>query len=105
MEQAEQKPSAKRRSRQELTSLLKKFEKCEGVTAKAFCQLHQITESAFYRFRARYYKKTEAAKQAGFIPITPHTAAEDRPGILFAEVKGIKLYQAVSADYLKILAS
>jgi len=105
MEQAEQKPAVKRRSRQELTSLLKKFEKCEGVTAKAFCQLHQITESAFYRFRARYHKKTEAAKQAGFIQITPHRAAENSSGVLFAEVKGIKLYQPVSADYLKSLAS
>lgn len=105
MEQAEQKAAAKRRSRQELTSLLKKFEKCEGVTAKVFCQLHDITESAFYRFRARYRKKTEAAKRSGFIQITPDTAAEDCPGTLFAEVKGIKLYQPVSADYLKSLAS
>lgn len=105
MEEVEQNPLGKRRSRQELTSLLKKFEKCEGITAKAFCQLHQITESAFYRFRARYHKKAEAAKQAGFIEIKPHTVAEERPGILFAEVKGIKLYQPVSADYLKTLAS
>lgn len=105
MEQAEQRPAVKRRSRQELTSLLKKFEKCEGVTAKAFCQLHQITESAFYRFRARYHKKAKAAKQAGFIQISPNTVDEERSGVLFAEVRGIKLYQPVSADYLKILAS
>jgi len=32
-------------------------------------------------------------------------AGKERPGVLFAEVKGIKLYQAVPAEYLKMLAS
>jgi hypothetical protein len=105
MEQTEQKPVLKRRSRQELITLLKEFEKCEGVTAKAFCQLHQIRESAFYSFRKRFHKKVKAAKPAGFVQIKPPIATSDRPGVLFAEVKGIKLYQPVSADYLKTLAS
>lgn len=104
MEQSEQKLSGGRRNRQELITLLKKFEKSEGVTVKAFCALHNIGEGAFYSFRKRYYHKTaKPEKHTGFIKIKP-TAAEGRPGLLFAEVKGIKLYQPVCADYLKTLA-
>lgn len=104
MEQSEQKPSRGRRNRQELLSLLKAFEKSEGLTVKAFCAMHHIGEGAFYSFRKRYYhKKAKQVKPSGFIQIKP-PAAEARPGLLFAEVKGIKLYQPVSADYLKTLA-
>lgn len=105
MEQLEQKVSGGRRSRQaEFTSLLKEFEKSKGVTVKAFCSLHNIGEGAFYSFRKRYYqKKTKPEKPAGFIRIKP-TDGNGQPGVLFAEVRGIKLYQPVSADYLKTLA-
>jgi hypothetical protein len=105
MEQSEQKRSGSRRNRQELIALVKKFEKSEGITVKAFCALHNIGEGAFYSFRKRYYhKRAKPEKPTGFIKIRP-TAAEGKPGILFAEVKGIRLYQPVSADYLKALAS
>lgn len=105
MEQSEQKASGGRRSRQEFTALLKEFEKSKGVTVKAFCASHNIGEGAFYSFRKRYYhKNAKPDKPAGFIHIKP-TDGNGRPGGLFAEVRGIKLYQPVSADYLKTLAS
>lgn len=105
MEQSEQKASGGRRSRQEFTALLKEFERSKGVTVKAFCALHTIGEGAFYSFRKRYYQKNaKPDKPVGFIHIKP-TDGNGRPGVLFAEVRGIKLYQPVSADYLKILAS
>jgi hypothetical protein len=105
MEQSEPKTFGGRRSRQELAALLKEFEKSEGVTVKAFCALHNIGEGAFYSFRKRYYhKNAKPDKAAGFIHIKP-TDGNGRPGVLFAEVRGIKLYQPVPADYLKTLAS
>jgi hypothetical protein len=43
-------------------------------------------------------------KSGGFIPITTPLLKEST-NALFAEVNGIRIYQAVPADYLKTLAS
>jgi hypothetical protein len=59
-----------------------------------------ITEGAFQKLRLRHGEKT-ASEQKGFI----HLQQRSIPGEsgLFAEVKGIRIYQAVSAQYLKEL--
>lgn len=74
------------------------------MTVKAFCKLHQISEGSFYSARKRYRSSvTSLSKQSGFIAIAPPVALKESGSGLFAEVKGIKLYQAVPADYLKAL--
>jgi hypothetical protein len=104
MEQTEPKPVKIRRTRQEISQLLKEFDKSQGMTAKDFCQKHQISEGAFYSARKRHRSTKRELRKPGFIALQPPSGKE-RSGILFAEVKGIRLYQAVPAEYLKTLAS
>ena len=94
-----------RRSRQEVIDLLNEYEKTTGMTVKAFCALHQINESVFYSARKRQRPQSSAQKKtSGFVEIRP-SISEIGPNNLFAEVNGIRIYQAVPAVYLKTLAS
>ena len=104
MEKTAPEPIKIRRTRQEITQLLREFDKSQGMTAKDFCQKHQITEGAFYSARKRQDSKKGDSGKPGFIALQP-PAGKERSGVLFAEVKGIRLYQAVPAEYLKTLAS
>ena len=103
MEQPGGTPQISRRSKDQMLELLKAFDKNHGMTVKAFCAHHKITEASFYTARKRY-RSANSSKQktSGFIAI-PSPAFKESPGPLFAEVNGIKLYQAVPADYLKAL--
>lgn len=93
-------PKKKRRSKAEMQALVNKYECTSGISIKAFCVQHQIFENSFYNARKRYAEKIES-KTSGFItlPLPPAIST----GTLFAEVGNIKLYQAVSAEYLKSL--
>ena len=103
MEQPNDKLSLPRRSKDQMLELLKAFDKNHGMTVKAFCAHHKITEAAFYTARKRHRAGlTSKQKTSGFIAISS-PAFKESPGTLFAEVNGIKLYQAVPADYLKAL--
>jgi hypothetical protein len=104
MEQPEPKSIKSKRTRQEMAQLLREYDKSQGMTAKDFCRKHQISEGAFYSARKRQRSKNEEPQKSGFIAMQP-SAGKERSGVLFAEVKGIKLYQAVPAEYLKTLAS
>ena len=104
MEQTAPNPIKIRRTRQEITQLLREFDKSQGMTAKDFCQKHQISEGAFYSARKRQRSKKDEPQKSGFIALQP-PAGKERSGVLFAEVKGIRLYQTVPAEYLKTLAS
>lgn len=103
MEQLNGKPPISRRGKRQILELLSKYDKTPEMTVKAFCKLHQISEGSFYSARKRYRSSgTSLSKQSGFIAIA-RPAFKESTGSLFAEVKGIKLYQAVAADYLKAL--
>jgi hypothetical protein len=104
MEQTEPKPIKIRRSHQQITQLLKEYDKSQGITVKDFCQKHQISEGAFYSARKRNRSTNGEPRKSGFIAFQP-PAGKEPSGMLFAEVKGIRLYQAVPAEYLKTLAS
>jgi hypothetical protein len=105
MEQTEKKPLAGKRNKEEILHLLAEYEKSHGLTIKQFCRQHGISEGVFYSYRSRYRSNSQANdKSAGFIAITS-PVLKDSTNTLFAEVNGIKIYQAVSADYLKCLAS
>jgi hypothetical protein len=103
MEQMNVKQPKMRRSKAQLLDLVKEYDKNPGLTIKAFCKLHQISEGSFYSARSRY-RAPGASKQkpSGFIALSSPVLKE-QGDILFAEVNGIKLYQPVAADYLKAL--
>jgi len=109
MEKSASKPSRvvrPRRKHAEMESFLKQFEKSTGLSVKDFCREHNLAENSFYSFRKRYRQRSskEPTSVGRFITLeaTGPMAASDR---LFAEVKGIKLYQPVTAEYLKLLCS
>ncbi len=103
MEQLNAKPPISRRGKKQMLKLLSKYDKTPGMTVKTFCKLHQISEGSFYSARKRYRSsEMSLSKQSGFIAMA-RPATKESGGSLFAEVKGIKLYQAVPADYLKAL--
>lgn len=97
-----------RRSREQIIQLLKEFES-KGLTIGQFCKLHHIQRSSFYQWQKRYGgKPTENNTPKGFLAVEltpPATAPGPTTPSLFAEVNGIRLYQPVSAQYLKILCS
>lgn len=105
MEQLTDKPVQPRRSKEQTALLLELYESHTGTT-KDFCKQHDISEGAFYAARKRHSLKSKEVKQqvSGFTALTEpvfkvvHTS-------LFASVGEIKIYQAVTPDYLKALLS
>jgi hypothetical protein len=95
--------TVRRRNKAQMLELLQEFDKNHGLSVKNFCSLHEITEGAFYAARKRYRSKSKSKqKPSGFIAIA-QPSFKASSAVLFAEVNGIRLYQAVSADYLKAL--
>jgi Transposase len=100
------KRSTVRRSRQQILQLLKEFDS-KGLTITQFCELHHIQKSNFYKWQKRYgSKQTQNSAPKGFLAVeltSPAAAPCPTAPALFAEVNGIRLYQPVSALYLKTL--
>lgn len=89
-----------RRTSLEIKQLFEDFTH-SGISAKEFCKAQGISTGVFYKWRSRYGVKP-AAKPGAFIKLNVPTLPEQQPP-LFAEVKGIKIYHAVAASYLKEL--
>lgn len=107
MEELEQekRKSPVRRTRKQIIKLLKEFEGTEGLTVIDFCKQHDVNKSNFYNWQKRYgSKQSPLSKPKGFVAVEVTSPIASAPS-LFAEVKGIRLYQMVTAEYLKTLAS
>ena len=103
MEQTNGNQPISRRNKIQMLELLSQYDGNPGMTVKDFCSLHQISKGSFYSARKRHRSAgTLKQKSSGFISIG-RPAYKEPAGRLFAEVNGIKLYQAVPADYLKAL--
>ena len=85
-----------RSSSKEIKELLALFDS-SGLSAKQFCTNNGIRETAFYKWRGRY---RAVEPKSDFIPL--EVASSSSPG-LFAEVNGIRIFQVVSASFLKEL--
>jgi hypothetical protein len=89
--------------------LMEEFEKNDKLSAKRFCEQHSMANNTFYYWLKRYRERhSETAVSKGFIPLVVKTTSSystSGSSCLFAEVNGIRLYQAVPAEYLKTLAS
>ncbi|MVT09670.1 IS66 family insertion sequence element accessory protein TnpA [Chitinophaga tropicalis] len=95
-----------RYSSEQIISLLDQFDR-EKINLKAFCADHSICEQTFYNWRKRYLSR-KVNNCGNFVEILPTAAEVEIPqgaGGIFAEVRGIRIYQAVSACYLKALVS
>ena len=85
------------RSKSVIVELLQQQQQ-SGLSIQAFCAQHSIPPGSFHN-----WKKKHGAGSVGSSAFTP---VQISPSVtLFAEVKGIRLYQPVSAGYLKELAS
>jgi hypothetical protein len=92
-----------RRSKEEIISLLEECRKSK-VSVKEFAKLKGIHEATYYNWRNKYGSKRVNPKAfVGFAPLKINPSPAVHSAALFAEVKGIKIYQPVSASYLKEL--
>lgn len=98
VEQEQKIPARHRRSKQQIEELLNLFAK-GNCGVKDFCKDHNISRANFHKWKSRYRSNQKDEKKAsGFARVDIISL----PG-LFAEVKGIRIYQPVSAAYLKEL--
>ena len=85
----------------EILHLLDEFAK-SNISVKDFCKTNGISAATFYNWRNRYGTKAEErSTEPGFA--TLQITATTSEAVLFAEVKGIRIYQPVPASYLKEL--
>ena len=90
-----------RRRSDEIKKLLNEFTD-GGLTIKEFCIQHSITEAVFHMWRSRYSDGLPNNK-GGFVTLKQTGSGRAFNDALFAEVNGIRIYQVVSAGYLKEL--
>ena len=95
------KPSGVQRSKEEIISLLEECRK-SGKSVKEFAKTNGIHEATYYNWRNKYVGKRKE-KRAGFAKLKINPTQATHTSVLFAKVKGIRIYQTVSASYLKEL--
>ena len=97
-----------RKTSKQIIKLLKDYASRQDMTIVEFCKLNDINKSNFYSWQKRYViNQSKPVKARGFVPLklAPTPSSPDGVPSLFAEVKGIRLYQVVSSEYLKALLS
>jgi len=88
------------RSKSEIRDLLAQHEQ-SGLSVNSFCDERGIPSGTFHNWKKRYSSEPEMINSEAFTRLQH----DKLPVGLFAEVNGIKLYQPVSAGYLKELVS
>jgi len=99
MEPTHKRSSRKRRKKAQILELLQEFEKSQ-MTVRDFSKLHSISSGILYKWKNRY--KGNNSKPSGFAKVDVIQPKHVAQG-LFAEVRGIRIYQHVSATFLKEL--
>lgn len=85
------------RNKTEIHRLLRE-QVSSGLSIGRFCASHQIPEGSFHNWRRKYQAADPGSDGFMHVQIAPSQHAG-----LFAEVGNIKIYQPVSAAYLKEL--
>ena len=93
------KPSGVQRSKEEIVSILEECRKSK-LNVKEFVKTKGIHEATFYNWRNKYGIKPPK-ERSGFTTIKLNPSPVTHTTTLFAEVSGIKIYQPVSASFLK----
>ena len=92
------------RSREIILKILKEHRK-SNLSIKAFCDTNNIAAASFHNWKKKYGSgKVKLVKGAGFAALQIVSSPRVEAG-LFAEVKGVRIYQRVEAAYLKQLLS
>jgi hypothetical protein len=97
MEEKKAKAARKFRGKADILKLLRE-QVGSGQSIKSFCAAHGIAEGTFHNWKHRYVEEVRAPTGFAALQIIPE------PG-LFAMIGNIKIYQPVSATYLKELLS
>jgi hypothetical protein len=98
MEEKKEKAARKFRGEAAILKLLQEQVQC-GQSIKSFCAAHGIAEGTFHNWKQRYGSGAAPASGAfATLQVVPESG-------LFATVGNIKIYQPVSAAYLKELLS
>jgi hypothetical protein len=99
------KTSHSRYSSEEIIILLEQFDR-DNVSMKTFCADKGISQATFFNWRKRYLnRKVNNSSFIELIPSAPDVEVPHNTGDIFAEFRGIRIYQQVSAAYLKALIS
>lgn len=105
MEQHVITPKNTRRSAQQIKKLLSEF-RDSNLNVKEFSALHNVSRAAFHNWQSKYgVEKARRIKKSGFAELEIAPICKSTGPALFAELRGIKLYQPVDAAYLKKLLS
>lgn len=89
-----------RKTEQEIMKLMDVFSKSD-VSIRSFCEANNVTTSSFHYWKKKYRRSAEDSRgKTGFSTLEISTSAA-----LFAEVGNIKIYQPVSAAYLRELSA
>ena len=100
MEQHEISKGRIRRTQQQIDDLLSQYKE-SSVGVKEFCEMKGINPGNFHKWLSRRKAAgSNSTKPSGFSRVVLQSTPTDQ---LFAEVSGIRLYQPVSAAYLKEL--
>ncbi len=100
MEQSIVAKTRTRRTQDQIRDLLTEFDTA-GCTVKEFCQLKGIGQGNFHKWKLRRKEiGLVKEKSSGFAQVLVQSSTSEH---LFAEVNGIRLFQPVSAAYLKEL--
>jgi hypothetical protein len=103
MEQHIAKPSGNRHSKEEILKILEEG-KNSDLNVKEFVKTKSIHAATYYIWRNRYGDKAQKQRSlSGFARLKINPSPDNNGPVLFAEVKGIKIFQSVSASYLKEL--
>ena len=87
------------RTNQQILQVLDEFKR-SGLTVVDFCKQQHINVGNFNKWKSRYMSASVTNNQkSGFAKLNIATSSTT----LFAEVNGIRLYQPVSASFLKEL--
>jgi hypothetical protein len=90
-----------RRSASEILSILHQY-KQSNLTVRRFCEAQNLNKGTFNTWKKRYRSQvTLPGNSNGFMELQVSSAFGATQ--LFAEVNGIRIYQPVSADFLKAL--
>lgn len=86
------------RSKPAILELLQQQQQ-SGLSIQTFCTQHSIPSGSFHNWKKKYGTGDILSTAPSFSPLQIKATTQQ----LFAEVNGIKLYQPVSAGYLKEL--
>jgi transposase-like protein len=101
---AQQTTTRVNRTAEEMYDLIAGYKNSE-MTVREYCERNDLAPGIYYYWQKKYHNRNGVSdtSQSGFSLLQMQDSLQQAG--LFAEVKGIKLYRAVTASYLKELIS